>query len=165
MKRTGVSIVAVAIVAVLAAPAQAAAPYQPDAMINPAMVGWVGQDIIGTSGADQAAWLGVSSGGVVDFEIAVQNDGIFADSFTFLGCGSKRGYKVRYILAGENVTGQVRSGTLSSIVFSPGGVGGGLHVRIKATADARIKMVCDIVVSSANSGSNDTVRAAVAILA
>ncbi len=154
-----------AAIALSAAPAAAIQPYQPDAMINPAMVGWIGQDVIGTDGGDQEAYLGIQTGGVGDFELAVENDGAFADRFRFDGCASSRGYKVRYVIGGENVTKAVGNGTFRSVALSSGGVAAGLHLRVKATADAKPRILCDVIVSSANSPANtDTVRARVELL-
>ncbi|MEX0991038.1 MAG: hypothetical protein WD004_02025 [Actinomycetota bacterium] len=167
MRRTApfLAVAAAATIALTAAPAAAIEPYQPDAMINPAMVGWVGQDVIGTDGADQEAYLGITVGGVGDFELAVENDGAFADRFRFDGCASSRGYKVRYVIGGESVTKAVRNGTFRSVVLSSGGVAGGLHLRVKATADAKPRILCDVVVSSSNApAETDTVRARVELL-
>ena len=157
-----IAVLAVAAVLLPALPASAILPYRPDAMINPEMVGYVGQDVISTDGADQMAYLGLTPGGVGDFELAVQNEGAFADKFKIAGCASKRGYKVKYVVGDENVTEAVTNGRFKTIVMAPGGVGAGLHLRVKPTQEAKPNLVCDVTFSSVNEPAQvDVVRAKV----
>ena len=168
MKRSAgilVIIVTVAAIAVTVAPASAIVLYKPDAMINPATVGWIGDDVYGADGSLQEGYLGLPVGATGDFEIAVENDGAFADRFFFDGCASKRGYKVRYFRDGNNVTDKVVKGTFHTPSEGSGVTYFGLHLRIKPTADAQPDLRCNVKVSSDNEpGTVDVVRAKVELL-
>jgi hypothetical protein len=60
------------------------------------------------------------SGRRVAMKVRVVNDGTFADSFRLAGGGGNAGFRVRYVVAGEDVTRAVRRGRFDSAALQPG---------------------------------------------
>ncbi len=60
------------------------------------------------------------SGKRVATKVRVVNDGTFADSFRLAGDRGNAGFRVRYVVAGEDVTSAVRRGRFRSAVLQPG---------------------------------------------
>ncbi len=166
-KGLGIIMAGLAMLAVLgsALPAQGFVAYQPDEQIRFAGSTWVGNDVI-SDGGSQTMYDGLGAGDSVLFELGVENEGAFNDTYFVSGCGSAGHLKVKYFAGASNLTGQVVSGTLESATIMPGDFQSGLFLRVKATAkaDPGDKLLCPVTMFSSNDGSAyDTVRVRVKV--
>jgi hypothetical protein len=82
----------------------------PDAVLEHAIRGFAGENVYNATGANQVISHKVRRGRAGAFKVHLENEGTEADAIDVAGCGSSKGFRVKYVQAGENVTTQVRSG-------------------------------------------------------
>jgi hypothetical protein len=92
----------------------------PDAFLEHAVLGFAGENVYNRTGAGQAITQRVRQGKAGRFKLHVQNDGTEPDDIDVEGCGSSKGFGVKFTRGGENVTAQVRAGTYETVPLDTG---------------------------------------------
>jgi len=92
----------------------------PDGYLEHASLGFAGENVYNSTGANQAITQKVRQRKLGRFLIHVENDGTESDGIDVTGCGSSKGFKVTYTQGGDNVTNQVKSGTYQTASVDTG---------------------------------------------
>ena len=117
-----------------------------------------GIDVFNTTGADQTRTWGVKRGKTRSFDVVVENAGSDTGRIDIKGCGSSRGFKVRYeSLSGANITPAVLAGTFGQM-RNPGASVFASMI-IKATNDARVGKTKVCKATGISEANNDVVKA------
>ena len=111
---------------------------QPDAMIRTVgTTDYLGNDIYGTTGEDQTVTKASAVGAVTAFDVLVENDGAWNDSFTLSGTPGNSAWTVQYFLVQgateTDITPAVVQGTYTTALLE---MGESAQVRIKVTQAA-----------------------------
>jgi hypothetical protein len=118
----------------------------------------VGDDVYNTTGVDQTRKWSAKRGQARTFDVVVENAGTEPGRIDIKGCGSSRGFKVRYeSLAGANVTSRVLAGTFGQN-RDPGATVFAAMI-IKPTRDARIGKTKVCKATGISDANRDVVRA------
>jgi hypothetical protein len=130
--------------------------YRPDALVRGEEEAFVGEDVYADEGA-QTARSPLNRRRRAGVTIRIENDGNIGDVFRIREEESGKRLRVRYFLAGSDVTEQVRSGELLTTEIAPGSAVD-LRVAIKVPKKGRAgKLVRVSVTSGSNKNVRDTV--------
>lgn len=92
----------------------------PDAFLEHAALGFAGENVYNTTGADQVITQKVRQGKVGRFMVHIENEGTEADAINVAGCSSSKGFRVTFSQGGANITGPVAEGTYQTATVDTG---------------------------------------------
>lgn len=133
--------------------------YRPDAFLRWPWGSKVGNDVYGRSGRNQTMtdWRPRAA----SFHVRFENDGDATDGYLVKGCDATKGFSVRYLTDGVDVTRRVQAGTYRTGPIDPGKRAAmSLQVLAARSVPFRTRFPCRIVARSAAQRSKlDAVRA------
>jgi len=91
----------------------------PDGVLEHATRGFAGENVYNASGEGQLIRTTARRGKKGRFSFHAHNDGTEAGSFAVKGCGSSKGFRVKFTQGGDNVTSGVKSGAYATGVLDP----------------------------------------------
>jgi hypothetical protein len=138
---------------------------RPDGLIRKGTLAYVGNGIYNTTGTGQTVTAKKRRTRRATFFVGVQNDGTVNDTFTIIGAGDRKGFRVRYFGGHTDITSAVVAGSfrLRSLASGQQRVIK-LVVKVKATAKKGILRSWLVTARSTNNTTKaDTVRAKVKV--
>jgi hypothetical protein len=116
-----------------------------------------GEDVYNASAAGQVRKWSAKRGQTRHFDVGITNDGNLTGSFAVKGCGSSKGFRVRYEDSGDNLTSAVVAGYTTAPLSTGESLELDLAIKVQKKAKVGKTKSCKIVAEA--DGGIDAVKA------